>query len=142
MSSHDDSPNYRFRLAVERWLAVERPAILNRAAYYRDLVENPRIDVPFMTPGRSLRARLYNHRMRDLADDHLALGDRLHELRRRLQTLRLTTRALPSALAVVSELWLAELDTVAAQYAALGPIGADPGPPGPLRMDEYLLLFV
>jgi len=27
-----------------------------------------------------------------------------------------------------SELWVAELETVAAQYAALGPIGADPGP--------------
>jgi hypothetical protein len=85
MASYDDSPNYQF------WLAVERPAIVNRVAYYRDLVEHPRSD-PFMTLGRRLRARLYDHRMRDLAHDHLALGDRLHELRQLTQTVRVLTR--------------------------------------------------
>jgi hypothetical protein len=131
MASYDDSPSYQF------WRAVERPAIVNRVAYYRDLVENPWY-TPFMSVDAlhvSLTARLYNHLMRDLAHDHLALGDRLHELRQLTQTVRAVARTLPLALVFASELWLPELETVAAQYAALGPIGADPGP-APLPTDE------
>ena len=53
---------------------------------------------------------------------------RLHELRRLTQTVRALARTPPLALEVASELWRAELEAVAAQYAAYGPIGADPGP--------------
>ena len=109
MASYDDSPSYQF------WLAVERPAIVNRVAYCNNLVVvDPLHDALALNKARA----------------HLALGDRLHELRRLTQTVRAVARTLPLALVFASELWLAELETVAAQYAALGPIGADPGPLG------------
>jgi hypothetical protein len=135
MASYDDSPDYRF------WLAVERPVIVNRVAFYNDLVGNFR--APSWTRDREraffLRAFfLHNALALNKARAHLALGDRLHELRRLTQTVRAVVRTLPLALVFAGEVWLTELEAVAAQYAALGPIGADPGP---LRTDEYLLLF-
>ncbi len=122
MASYDDSPNYQF------WLAVERPAIVNRVAYFDNLHVNPWDPSSIICRRLSLKQRLYNHRLLDKARAHLALGDRLHELRRLTQSLRAVARTLPLALVFASDVWLAELETVAAQYAALGPIGADPGP--------------
>ena len=120
MASYDDSPNYQF------WLAVERPALVNRVAYYNDLVLNFR--APSWTRERYRAFFLHNALALNKARAQLALGDRMHELRRRTQTVRVTARTLPLALVFASDLWLAELETVAADYAALGPIGADPGP--------------
>ncbi len=100
--------------------------------YYNDLVIHPRRD-PFMSLSRGLKVRLYNNRLLLKARAHLALGDRQHELLRLTQTVRALARTLPLTLAVVSDVWLAELETVAVLYVTLGPIGTDPGPfPGPL----------
>jgi hypothetical protein len=121
MASYDVSPACQF------WVAVERPAIVNRVAYYSDLVSNPPRDLS-MCQGLRLNFRLFNSRKADKARAHLVLGDRRHELLRLTQTARVLAGTLPLALEVASELWLAELETVAAQYAALGPIGADPDP--------------
>jgi hypothetical protein len=134
MASYDDSPSYQF------WRAVERPAIVNRVAYYNNLVGNPNTFAvlahdPSMTRARLSAAWLHDALALNKARAHLALGDRLHELRRLTQTVRALARTPPLALEVASELWRAELEAVAAQYAALGPIGADPGP-FPLRTVE------
>ena len=120
MASYDDSPNYQF------WLAVERPAIVNRVALFNDLVGNFR--APSWTRPRERAFWLHNAQALNQARARLVLGDRLHELRRLTQTVRALARTPPLALEVASELWRAELEAVAAQYAAYGPIGADPGP--------------
>jgi len=119
MASYDDSPNYQF------WLAVERPAIVNRVAYYNDLVGNFR--APSWTRARERAFFLHNALALNKARAHLALGDRLHELRRLTQTVRALAQTLPQALVFALEVWLPELEAVAAQHAAL-PIGPDPGP--------------
>ena len=123
MASYDESGKWQF------WLAVERPAVVNRVGYYGDLVLHPRRD-PFMTQARRLKARLYNNRMLLKARAHLALGDRRHELLRLTQTARAVGKTLPAALARCCDVWLAELEDVTSLYAALGPIGHDPGAPG------------
>jgi hypothetical protein len=121
MASHADPRNCQF------WLAVERPAVVNRVAYYIGLVDNPSRD-PSLTLSQRLNFRLFNARLLDKARVHLALGDRLHALRRLAETARAVAHPLPLALAVALEVWLAELERVAGDCAALGPIGADPGP--------------
>jgi hypothetical protein len=108
---------------------VERPAVVNRVDYYGDLVLYPRRD-PFMSEARKLKARLYNNRMLFKARAHLTLRDRRHELLRLTQTARAVGKTLPAALARCCDVWLAELEDVTALYAALGPIGHDPGAPG------------
>ncbi len=123
MASYDESGNWQF------WLAVERPAVVNRVAHYADLVLHPRRD-PFMTQARKLRARLFNARQLGTARAHLALGDHRHELLRLTQTARAVGKTLPAALARCCDVWLAELEDVAGAYAALGPIGQDTGAPG------------
>ena len=127
MASYDDSPSYQF------WLAVERPAIVNRVAYYNNLVGNPNTFAvlardPSMTLARLSAAWVHDALALNKARAHLALGDRLHELRRLTQTVRALARTLPLALEFALEVWLPELEAVAATYAAYGPIGADPGP--------------
>jgi hypothetical protein len=119
MASYDDSSNYQF------WLAVERPAIVNRVAYYNHLIGTSFSGLSYSS---AVDFWLFNAERLNRARAHLALGDRLHELRQLTQTVRVLARTLPLALEVASELWLAELDTVTADYADLGPIGADPGP--------------
>jgi hypothetical protein len=123
MASYDESGKWQF------WLAVERPAVVNRVDYYGDLVLHPRCD-PFMSEAGKLKARLYNNRMLLKTRAHLALGDRRHELLRLTQTARAVDKTLPAALARCCNVWLAELEDVTALYAALGPIGHDPGAPG------------
>jgi diadenosine tetraphosphatase ApaH/serine/threonine PP2A family protein phosphatase len=121
MASYDASPAY------QRWLAVERQVIVNQVAYYNHLVGTAFSGLSY---SRTVDLRLFNAERLNRARAHLALGDRLHELRRLTQTVRVLTRTrtLPLALVFASELWRAELETVAAQHAALGPLGADPGP--------------
>ncbi len=103
--------------------------MVNRVDYYGDLVLYPRRD-PFMSEARKLKARLYNNRMLFKARAHLTLRDRRHELLRLTQTARAVGKTLPAALARCCDVWLAELEDVTALYAALGPIGHDPGAPG------------
>jgi hypothetical protein len=127
MASYDASPAYQF------WLAVERPVIVNQVAYYNDRVGFPNTVAvlardPHMTLARLDAAWLHDARALNRARSYLALGDRMHALHRLTQTVRVTTRTLPLALVFALEVWLAELETVAAQHAALGPIGPDPGP--------------
>jgi hypothetical protein len=80
-----------------------------------------------MTIDRLNAAWLLDARALNRARALLALGDRLHALRRLTQTVRVTAKTLPLALEVALEVWLPELETVAAQHAALGPVGPDPG---------------
>ena len=119
MASYDASPAY------QRWLAVERPAIVNHVAYYNHLVGTSFSGLSY---SRTVDFWRFNAERLNRARAHLALGDRLHELRQLTQTVRVLAKTLPLALEATSELWLAELETVAAQHAALGPLGADPGP--------------
>lgn len=71
---------------------------------------------PSKAEAHHLRARLFNHRQLDKARAQLTLIDRMHELLRLTQTVRVLCDTPPSALAVHSEVWLAELISVAAQY--------------------------
>jgi hypothetical protein len=119
MASYDASPAY------QRWLAVERPVIVNQVAYYNHLVGTAFSGLSY---SRTVDLRLFNAARLNRARAHLALGDRLHELRRLTQTVRVLAIALPQALVFALEVWLPELEAVAAQHAALGPLGADPGP--------------
>jgi hypothetical protein len=124
MVSYDASPAYQF------WLAVERPAIVNRVAYYNDRVGFPNTIAvlardPHMTRARLDAAWLHDALALNKGRAHLALGDRLHA------DLRMHAHCSPPP----DGLWLAHLETVATQYAALGPIGADPGP-GPFLDDR------
>ena len=107
--------------------ALDRPVIVNRIAYFNNLVQHPPRD-PSMTPARDLNFRLYNARLLNLAREHLALFDRMHELLHLTEIVRALFSTPPAALAVCSDVWLTELLRVAEQYAALGPVGPDPGP--------------
>ena len=95
--------------------ALDRPGIVKYIAYYDNLVLHPPRD-PTMTQARRLRARVFNHRQLDKARAQLTLIDRMHELLRLTQSVRVCARTPPTALAVCSEVWLAELISVAAQY--------------------------
>ena len=101
------------RIAYEA--ALDRPGIVDCIAYYDNLVLHPPRD-PSMTQAQRLRARLFNHRQLDKARAQLALSDRLQELLRLTQSVRVSACTPPTALAVCSEVWLAELISVAVQY--------------------------
>jgi hypothetical protein len=107
MTCYAASPAYQF------WLHVERPALVNRVAYYNARVGFPNTLAVLARDPHMTRARLdaaWHHDALALnrARAHLALGNRLH-------------------LAHLQRLHTDILADVAAQYAALGPIGADPG---------------
>ncbi len=69
MSSYVINPEYQW------WCAVERPALINRIAFYNNLVLHPGWTGD-MTPARLLAFDRHNMHYLNLARPQLALGDR------------------------------------------------------------------
>ena len=95
--------------------ALDRPGIVDCIVYYDNLVLHPPRH-PSMTKARHLSVCVFNRRQLDKARAQLTLIDRMHELLRLTQSVRVSARTPPTALAVCNEVWLAELLGVADQY--------------------------